>query len=737
MILFIFLFRKSLMLVFGIIVTCLTLSAAAAADISFTEQEKLYLQSAPLIKVHAEKAWRPFNFTEHNQAKGYSNDLIRLVARKTGLKIQFVPGYHWNDYLGMLENGDIDLITNIKITPEREQYAVFTQYNPLKAIDGLLTSNETAHYADFKYLKNKNIAVVRGFFYEELMRTHYPEINLLLTNSTEESVEQLVLGHVDAVLDSYAVLNYYIQRYFISGVKNVPLFDHYVFNHLPQYMAVHKNNPVLRDILNKGLLAVSDQELFNLQKKWSMSEELNEQFVDTSFQQKMPVFSESERRYLQRKGDLKMCVDPDWLPIEGIQNGQYIGMGADFLQLFKQRIGNAVQLVESRSWSETLRLFKEGECDFIPVISRSEKRERYLDFSYPYLRFPQVLVTKKERLIHKLEQVLDKPLGIVKDYSYKDVFEENYPQGHLREFSSAQAGLDAVESGEIYGFIDSLPVMARQIQKYYPELKIADKFEHKYALSLAVRESNRVLLGVFNKIIASISVQQHEEIINRWLPLVYEKKNSLTWLWSILAAAAVICFIFVLRSLLLTRTNRQLRDMQEKLEQLAMRDTLTGLPNHYHSTELLNKEWARARRSKLPLSVVMLDIDHFKSFNDQYGRLAGDSCLIELARRLQEVINRPADLLARYSGEEFILILPETSAKGAQALTADVFSVLQRWALTHKGSPSSSVLTMSAGCATLVYDDKYQADELVRRADSALFRAQEKGYNQLVQYGNN
>ncbi|WP_019613719.1 transporter substrate-binding domain-containing diguanylate cyclase [Psychromonas ossibalaenae] len=736
MIPFILLFRKSLISVFGILVTCLTFSAAAA-DISFTEQERLYLQNAPVIKVHAEKSWHPFNFTEHNQAKGYSNDLIRLVARKAGLKIQFVPGYHWNDYLGMLENGEIDLITNIKITPEREQYALFTQYNPLKAIDGLLTSNEKSHYADFKYLKDKNIAVVRGFSYEELMRTHYPEINLLLTNSTEESVEQLVLGHVDAVLDSYAVLNYYIQRYFISGVKNVPLFDHYVFNHLHQYMGVHRSNPGLRDILNKGLLAVTDEELVQLQKKWSISEEQNEQFVDTSFQQKMPEFSETERRYLQRKGDLNMCVDPNWLPIEGIRDGQYVGMGADFLQLFKQRIANEVHLIKSSSWTETLQLFKEGKCDFIPVISRSEKRERYLDFSYPYLRFPQVLVTKKERSIHKLEQVLDKPLGIVKDYSYKDVFEENYPQGNLREFSSQQAGLNAVESGEIYGFIDSLPVMVRQIQKYYPELKIADKFEHKYALSLAVQESNRVLLGVFNKVIASISVRQHEEIINRWQPLVYDKKNSLTWLWSVLAAAAVICFIFVWRSLLLTRTNRQLLDMQEKLQQLAMRDTLTGLPNHYYSTEVLNKEWARARCSKLPLSVVMLDIDHFKSFNDQYGRLAGDSCLIELARRLQEVINRPADLLARYSGEEFIVILPETSDKGAQALTVDLFAVLQRWALPHKGLPSSSVLTMSAGCATLVYDDKYQADELLRRADSALFKAQEKGYNQMVQYGNN
>ena len=729
-------FRKLLMLVFGIIVSCFTLNVCAK-NIIFSEQEALYLQNEPVIKVHAEQDWHPFNFIENNEVKGYSNDLMRLVAQKIGLKIEFVTGYNRNDYLEMLLKGDIDVITNLKITPEREKSVIFTQFNPLKAIDGLLTLNETAHYSDFKYLKGKNVAVVRGFFYEELMRIHYPEINLLLTSSTEESVEQLVLGHVDAVLDSYAVINYYIQRYFISGVKNAPLFDHPIFNYLPLYMGINKNNQVLRDILNKGLLAISDDELFQLQKNWSLSINQNYQFADASFQEKMPVFREKERRYLQTKGDLRMCVDPDWLPIEGIQNGEYVGMGADFVRLFSQRIGNVIKLVKTESWAETLNFAQQGKCDFIPVISKTEKRQRYLLFTFPYLRFPLVLVTKKNHLMHKLEQVIHKPLGIVKDYSYKDVFEESYPQAKLREFSSADMGLAAVENGEIYGFIDSLPVMARKIQEYYPELKIADKFEHKYALSLAVTNSNPILLGIFNKVIATISVQQHQEILNRWLPLVYEKESDLIWFWYLSALVIFIFSIFIIRYVYLLKANQKLTNMQEKLEQLSMRDTLTGLPSRYYFTELLDKEWARSRQSMLPLSVVIIDIDHFKHFNDQYGRLAGDSCLVELARRLQLLITRPADLVARYGGEEFALILPETDENGVNVIVAEIFNLLKQWSLTHKGSVYSNQLTISAGSATLVFNEQYKADELIRRADNALFQAQQKGHNQSVLYGHN
>ncbi|WP_415225739.1 transporter substrate-binding domain-containing protein [Psychromonas sp.] len=726
--------RKLFMLVFTFIAICGALSVSAQ-QITFNPQELLYLKENSTIKVAGEKAWPPFNFIEDKKVKGYCNDLVRLVAQNIGLKIEFVTGYDRSDYVAMLAKGDIDLIPNMKITPEREKSAIFTQYKPLNAVNGLLTLNKTADYANFSYLKNKTVALVRGFFYEELMRSHYPEINLLLTNSTEESVEQLALGNADAVLDSYAVINYYIQRNFISGVKNTPLFTHPIFNYPPLYMGLNKNNSVLRDILNKGLLAISDNELSQLQKNWSSSTQQTNQFTDTNFQEKMPIFRENERLYLQHKGDLRICVDPDWLPIEGLKKGEYVGMGADFVRLFSQRIGNVIKLVKTDSWTETLDFAKQGKCDVIPLINKTEERQRYLSFSFPYLRFPLALVTKKDRLIAKIDEVLDKPLGIVKDYAYKDFFENKTPHANLREFSSAKLGLAAVESGEIYGFIDLLPVMAQQIKSTYPELKIADKFDHKYSLSLAVTGGDTLLLAILNKVVASISVQQHDQIVNRWLPLVYEKESDLTWLWYLLAAVIFIFCVFTIYSASLLKANRKLTKVQAKLEQLAMRDTLTGLANQKYFIDSLNNEWLRAKRSKLPLSVVILDIDHFKKFNELHGRYAGDDCLVEFARRLQQLITRPADLVARYDGEEFALILPETDEDGVKVIAADIFYLLQQWALTDDRIASATPFTISAGCATLFFNDRYKADELTRRAYNGLFQAQHNGYNQYVLYG--
>lgn len=721
--------RRLLLLVFTFIASSVTLSVCAK-QISFNPQELLYLKENSTIKVDALAAWPPFNFIENSEVKGYSNDLVRLVAQKVGLKIKFVAGYGRADYLNMLEKGEIDLISNIRRTVEQERAIIFTQYNPLHAVNGLLTLTKSADYADFTQLKGKTVALVRGFFYEELMRSHYPEINILLTKSTEESVEQLALGNADAVLDSYTVINYYLQRDFMSGVKNIPLSSHPIFNYPALYMGLNKNNSVLRDILNKGLLAISEEELFQLQKSWSSPVDQNHYSAEANFQEEMPVFREKERIYLQQKGDLRMCVDPDWLPIEGIIKGEYVGMGADFVRLFSQRIGNVIHLVKTDSWAETLDFAREGKCDFIPLINKTEQRQSYLSFSFPYLRFPLVLVTKKEG-VDKVDSVLDKPLGVVKDYAYKDLVEKHHPQASLQEFSSAEEGLAAVERGEIFGFVDSLPVMAKKIQRAYPALKIADKFDHQYALSLAVSGDNPLLLAIFNKVIATISVQQHDQIVNRWLPVVYEKEPDSLRLGYLLAAVVFIFCALILYCAQLFKANRNLLKVQEKLELFAMRDTLTGLANQSYFLESLNSEWLRAKRSKQPLSVILLDIDHFKKVNSLYGRDTGDDYLLDFARRLQQLISRPADLVARYDGEAFALILPETDEEGVKVIAADIFYLVQQWPLSTPRFP----LTISAGCATLFFNEKYKAEELIRRADNSLFQAQQNGYNQYVLYG--
>jgi diguanylate cyclase (GGDEF)-like protein len=179
-------------------------------------------------------------------------------------------------------------------------------------------------------------------------------------------------------------------------------------------------------------------------------------------------------------------------------------------------------------------------------------------------------------------------------------------------------------------------------------------------------------------------------------------------------------------------TQLRLRRMTAELQRLACTDTLTGLANRRVFDERLAGECRRARRSDLPLVLAMVDVDHFKAYNDCYGHPAGDACLREVAAALRECTQRPDDLAARYGGEEFALLLPDTDAQGAAAVAAKLQRGLVQRALPHAGSAVAAHVTVSIGVATLApgpagRSEPDDATLLLAHADRALYAAKAAG----------
>lgn len=178
--------------------------------------------------------------------------------------------------------------------------------------------------------------------------------------------------------------------------------------------------------------------------------------------------------------------------------------------------------------------------------------------------------------------------------------------------------------------------------------------------------------------------------------------------------------------------NEELAEKNKYLEQLSIVDPLTDLPNRRRFEEKLEENWERCLRDSQQLSVVLLDIDNFKDYNDHYGHPAGDDCLKKVAEVMNDTVKRAIDTVARYGGEEFIAILPETDLDGAGQLAEDLRREIEAAEVEHEKSEVSDVVTVSAGVATAV--PKQDQDEwgLVEAADRALYEAKEKGRNQVV-----
>ncbi len=177
----------------------------------------------------------------------------------------------------------------------------------------------------------------------------------------------------------------------------------------------------------------------------------------------------------------------------------------------------------------------------------------------------------------------------------------------------------------------------------------------------------------------------------------------------------------------------QLEAANQQLQKLANHDGLTGVANRYRFDEYLQQEWKRMARESQPLSLLLLDVDFFKKYNDTYGHLQGDQCLKKVAEVISNNVQRPGDLVARYGGEEFAVILPNTPLSGAKKVAEKIQQNLRKTELEHQGSSISKFVTLSCGVSSLIPDYYQSATTLIQAADRALYQAKASGRNRVVQ----
>jgi len=195
-----------------------------------------------------------------------------------------------------------------------------------------------------------------------------------------------------------------------------------------------------------------------------------------------------------------------------------------------------------------------------------------------------------------------------------------------------------------------------------------------------------------------------------------------------------VCWLFeekekvaFLQSLLLLQDAREKEALNRELHRLAHQDALSGLANRREFDRSMANEWLRQRREHKPLSVLFIDIDHFKAYNDLYGHAAGDDAITAIGGAIRSALHRPADLAARYGGEEFVILLPDTDAAGARDVARRVLDAIVALQLPHAASPTAAVITASIGVASVVPGEDDSPAELLAKADEALYRVKVGG----------
>ncbi|MCR4301251.1 MAG: GGDEF domain-containing protein [Sulfuricaulis sp.] len=223
-----------------------------------------------------------------------------------------------------------------------------------------------------------------------------------------------------------------------------------------------------------------------------------------------------------------------------------------------------------------------------------------------------------------------------------------------------------------------------------------------------------LLIGYF--ISTSIILPTWLLLLNRGLFLV------VVWITAILGMR----LINIQRQL--QKKETELQDTNRELEQLARYDSLTSVANRLYFDEELEAECDRANRGETPLSLLMIDVDYFKNYNDIMGHQEGDQCLISIAKTIRNQLRRPGDLVARYGGEEFAVILPVTTVEGAAERAEDIRRAVTKLAIYHPDARVEGPVTVSVGVASILPEKKkIDPAEIIHKADAALYRAKREG----------
>ena len=239
-----------------------------SAAVTLTPQESEYLKTHPVIKVHNEKSWAPFNFNENDTPKGLSIDFMNLVAQKTGLKVEYVAGPNWNDFLEMMKNGTLDVMLNIVKNDEREKFLAFT--NPYQLVPHCIVTkvSDTREYKKYEDILDKTIAVEEGFYNHNYLSKNHQDTKLVLRKDILGVLQAVSYGEADLTIGILPIEAHTIRVNGLNNLKIVGVSSDKLFAPKELRMAVALGNDTLKGILQKGLDDITETEKSEIVKRW-------------------------------------------------------------------------------------------------------------------------------------------------------------------------------------------------------------------------------------------------------------------------------------------------------------------------------------------------------------------------------------------------------------------------------------------------------------------------------------
>jgi diguanylate cyclase (GGDEF)-like protein/PAS domain S-box-containing protein len=717
--------------------TLLTISFAFAqtTDLQLSNEEKAWLQAHPQIRLAVDIAWPPFEYIDENRNYvGMAAEYIDLVAEKLGIEFVVEKEKPWSEMVEAVKNHELDMYSSVLETAQRREYVNFTR--PYLSFPMVIVTSDKVTYVDgIRDLKNESVAVVKGYATQDLLEQNHPELDLYRFENLTEALQAVSLGKVFAYIGNIASVSETLKR---EGLTNLKVSGQTPYK-FDLSMAVRKDWPQMMPILQKALDSITPGQHDEIYQNWIKLR--YEYEADYSFIWKVLlgvgvgvvlilIWNRRLRHEVTRRTEAENKLQLAHQRLE-------LGLRGGDLGLWDWNIRtNAIQINER--WLTMLGLpadRSEIDFDFWSGLLHEDDRS--------------AVKTSVERLLNRDVELYDEEFRLLStsgDYRWirsRGQIVEFKDNGEPIRVAGVHQDITELKKARV-----ELEQAHKQLMKYVQivdEYVITSSTDDKGLITYASEAFCKISGYAQEELIGhSHSLLRHEDMpdalykdlwstIKRghtWEGEIKNRKKNGDYYW----VHAYISPVFDLQKNIegFTAIRQDITD-KKLAEKLSMTDELTSLYNRRYFNLVFPQELARAEREKKSIALLLIDVDYFKPYNDNYGHLQGDSALKAIGQVFKAILRRAGDFAFRIGGEEFGAIITFDEIRVAINLAERIRREVEDLKLEHDYSSASPYVTVSIGMKIHQCSGERPPEmtRFYKIADRALYQAKETGRNQV------
>ncbi|MBW1850871.1 MAG: transporter substrate-binding domain-containing protein [Deltaproteobacteria bacterium] len=475
-----------------------------------TKSERQWIAEHKEIRLGVDPEFAPFEFvTDQGQHRGIAAEYVAYISKLLGITMTVVPDLNWTEVITKARARELDILACVAQTEQRKAFLLFSE--PYIAFpSAIFTKTDAPEVHGLNDFSGRKVAVVVGYYTQDRLVEQYPAAIPYPVPSILEGLNAVLHGDADAYVGNQASAGYIAEKHSLVGLKIATFID---WGSDDLTFGVRKDWVELVPILNKALAAIPPKMRLAIRSKWVTMEQQQEQDLG---------LTDNEKAWIKEHPTIKIHNEKDWPPFNYFEHGNPQGLSIDYMNLLTDRLGIKVEYVTGPSWNDFLEMMKRKELDVMLNIVRTEDRQKYILYTDPYIRNPNIIVSSQKVPYETIKQLFDKTVAFPKGFFYEEVLTKSFPRIKRWPVEDTLASLKAVIIGKADAALGEEAVVQTIISKnMLRSLRISGEVNignpDLVNLRIGVRDDWPLLRSAIKKAMGDITNREMSQLRQKWL----------------------------------------------------------------------------------------------------------------------------------------------------------------------------------------------------------------------------